>query len=50
MVQIRVRAVVAAGTLASELALQALDETVLLLQLFSQPVRRKKERRRNESC
>lgn len=31
VVQIRVGAVVAAGTLASQLALQALDETVLLL-------------------
>lgn len=41
MVQFRVRAVVAAGTLASQLALQALDHTVLLLQLFRQPGRRK---------
>lgn len=39
--QVRVGAVVAAGTLASELALQALDETVLLLQLFRQPGRTK---------
>lgn len=30
-------AVVAAGTLLSELVLQALDHTVLLLQLFGQP-------------
>lgn len=47
MVQVRVGAVVAAGSLASALTLQALDETVLLLKLLSQPKRR---RRRNESC
>lgn len=40
MVQVRVGAVVAAGTLFSELALQALDHTVLLLQLFGQPERK----------
>lgn len=37
MVQVGVGAVVAAGTLLSELDLQALDHTVLLLQLFGQP-------------
>lgn len=42
VVQFRVRAVVAAGTLASQLALQALDHTVLFLQLFRQPGRRKR--------
>lgn len=35
VVQIRVGAVVAASTLASDLALQALDQSVFLLQLFS---------------
>lgn len=37
VVQVRVGAVMAAGTLVSELALQALDHAVLLLQLFGQP-------------
>lgn len=37
VVQVGVGAVVAAGTLLSELDLQALDHTVLLLQLFGQP-------------
>lgn len=37
VVQVGVGALVAAGTLLSELDLQALDHTVLLLQLFGQP-------------
>lgn len=37
VVQVGVGAVVAAGTLPSELHLQALDHTALLLQLFGQP-------------
>jgi len=44
VVKIRVRTVVAAGTLASDLTLKTLDESILLLQLLSQP-----RRRRNES-
>lgn len=40
MEQVRVRALVAAGTSTSDLALQTLDQTVLLLQLFRQPGRR----------
>lgn len=37
------RTVVAAGTPASDLTLKALDESVLLLQLFSQSRRRQNE-------
>lgn len=53
VIQIRARAVVAAGTLASELALQAwalqpLDQTVLLLQLFRQSGRRWKRKRKRK--
>lgn len=39
--QVAVRAVVAAGSLASNLTLKALNELILLLQLLSQPRRRK---------
>jgi len=46
VVRIRVRAVLAAGASASDLTLQALDQTVLLLQLFAQPGRRRRRRRR----
>lgn len=47
---IRVGTVGAAGTVASDLILQALDEAVLLLQFSGQPERRRRKRKKTTTA